>query len=296
MPKILIPLDSSATSTGTLAGARAIMGQRPWTVRLLYAGADPEGLERAHLESVADGMRAEGHFPAVVMTGGNNSAKTIVRASVAPKMDVVVLPHEARADADSWLTAAVALEVAEQVQFCPVLLMQRSPANDGWQDYAVRQILVPLDGSTTAELGVDVALGLSERLGARITVVVAVSPEPSGAAAASPSPDGENAEPALRDEADAQSYLDGLTERHRDRIRFGRVVADGVAEEAIISAAAAQRADLIAMTTHGTRGTVRTGLGLVARAVARASSVPVMLVRPTGAEARFGSVALLRGR
>jgi nucleotide-binding universal stress UspA family protein len=57
----------------------------------------------------------------------------------------------------------------------------------------------------------------------------------------------------------------------------------GLPAAAIREAAGTERADVIAMTTHGRKGVARLVLGSVAEAVVRDAPVPVLLIRPQAA-------------
>ncbi len=55
------------------------------------------------------------------------------------------------------------------------------------------------------------------------------------------------------------------------------------ADEAILDYAAKNEVDIIAMTTHGRSGLLRTALGSVADSVVRKSGLPVMVISPKSA-------------
>ena len=290
MPKILIPLDAGPASATTLAGARTIMGNRPWTVRLIYSGADSEGAMRASVDDTAARLKAEGHFVTIVMTEGpSDAATTLQRASISPRMDIVVLTRQQ--GEEGWLDAEVPVQLARRSQFCPVLIMPPAAGPGAAPASKLGHILVALDGSTTAEVGIDVSLALAERLGARITVITAVETPTA--------PDGEaSAAPLLATAADAESYLDGVCQRYADRVHFGRAVYAEAEQpgDAIAEGARERRADLIVLTSQGASGARKAGLGRVAEAVARTSTVPVMIARPNlPSQVPFGRGALLKG-
>ncbi len=75
--------------------------------------------------------------------------------------------------------------------------------------------------------------------------------------------------------------------RVRTLIRRGDPVTE------IIAAARDEKADLIAMTTHGRRGPARVLLGSVAESVLRHADVPVFMLRQTEEEVarRFNEAA-----
>jgi len=79
---------------------------------------------------------------------------------------------------------------------------------------------------------------------------------------------------------EAEKYIQDLERRLSDRgakVR-GRVVEGSVAS-AILDVARQEGSTMIAMTTHGRSGLARWAIGSVAEKVARASEVPVLLVR-----------------
>jgi len=86
----------------------------------------------------------------------------------------------------------------------------------------------------------------------------------------------------LRDEerVTAQAYLEDLTRRISERgARVRGRIAEGTAAKEIVVQAAAERATLIALSTHGRTGLSRWLVGSVAEKVVRTSPVPVLLVR-----------------
>ena len=141
-------------------------------------------------------------------------------------------------------------------------------------------ILVPVDFSSCAMLLTRQAAGLAARVGARV-VVAHIAELPQGLSRTA------HLHPGGGDQ-DAASYL---TEDTTRRLRpFVEVVqAAGVEASALVrvgpvvqgihKAAQEVGADLLMIGTHGRSGFARLVLGSVAEAVARESSVPVMLVR-----------------
>lgn len=154
--------------------------------------------------------------------------------------------------------------------------------------YTFTRILVPVDGSTTAEHGLDAAMDLAARLDATIRLVHIVDPHVTTVG------------------------MDGMTETINDLvtqlIEDGKVLLDeskkkvadrGLKVEAylfnhvhhtvaatIIEEACAWPADLIVIGSHGRRGVSRAVLGSDADKVACTSPVPVMLVRDISADQR----------
>lgn len=143
-----------------------------------------------------------------------------------------------------------------------------------------RRILVPIDGSTTAERGLQEAIGLAKTFDASLVLLSIVEFHPMTSEMAS---------------ASAWELLcAGLREHHRavlDRAHDAARSA-GVASEAHLKDAAAARVcdvilaaardhacDLIVMGTHGRHGLERALIGSDAERVLREAPCAVLLVR-----------------
>lgn len=85
-----------------------------------------------------------------------------------------------------------------------------------------------------------------------------------------------------------QQQLDERVAAARSRgIRARASVVTGSAAEAVVDAAARERADLVVVGTHGRTGIERLMLGSVAERIVRTAACPVLVIRPTEArEAR----------
>ena len=140
-----------------------------------------------------------------------------------------------------------------------------------------RRILIPLDGSKTAEAAIPEAVDMGR--GAPCTFVLL------RVAAARVLPGADVIGDWVEAVREAEAYLDSL-KRQLVSEGIGPIEArvwQGAAAPAIIAAAQTHHADLIVMTSHGRSGISRFVFGSVAEAVLRGSRVPILLVRPTGA-------------
>lgn len=145
-----------------------------------------------------------------------------------------------------------------------------------------RSILVPLDGSPSAEFAVPVAQGIARRcagavhlLHVHMPLAVASGVRLAGGA-------------VYRDwESEAkgqeEDYLTGLQRRLPDSadVTMDHRIEDGSVVDTVLRCAGEVGTDLIVMTTHGRGPLARAWLGSVADGVARRSGVPVLLLRPT---------------
>jgi len=141
-------------------------------------------------------------------------------------------------------------------------------------------ILVPIDGSPTAQRGFDEAVALAHDLGARLHVLNVVDARLLiGKVSAYAPPD-----KLLEDwRATGQKLVGTAVDRARAEGLQAQCVVRCDAScrvcDLIVQEAKAVHADLIVMGTHGRRGLRRVALGSDAELVLRESPVPVLLVR-----------------
>lgn len=143
------------------------------------------------------------------------------------------------------------------------------------------RLLVPLDGSLTAEAVLPHVRKILARKDSDVLLVRIVPPPiPEGAALALNVWEGA-----------AREYLAGLRERlERQGVRARAVVRVGEPVSEILRVAAEDKSTMIAMATHGATGLRRALFGSVAEALLRRTDLPVLLVRP------FWSYELLERR
>jgi nucleotide-binding universal stress UspA family protein len=124
----------------------------------------------------------------------------------------------------------------------------------------LKRVLVPLDGSKSAEAILPQVYRLLKRVGGGVILLRAAVPGPE-------------------DEA-ATEYLKGIEEKVARRgLRVGKLVLPLAADAAIQEVAKDERADLIAMATHGHSRLSQLLFGSVTDAVLRTSPVPVLVAR-----------------
>jgi nucleotide-binding universal stress UspA family protein len=139
------------------------------------------------------------------------------------------------------------------------------------------KILVPLDGSKTAEccLGhvVDIAKGCNIP---EVILLFVVEPAPAGLYQSSA-----EVREKLRDWS--KTYLAGVEKSlTKDGVTAKSVIVEGKAAETIVDYAEKNGIDLIIMSTHGRSGPSRWALGSVADKVIRSSTIAVLIAVPKG--------------
>jgi nucleotide-binding universal stress UspA family protein len=149
-----------------------------------------------------------------------------------------------------------------------------------------KRILVPLDGSETARLGLREAMALAREQKATLRLLHVVSELPPLMETSSLKDYG-----AMRDSlfehgeqmlSEAKSLAATLAVEAEIRLRDTQ---GGRVADAIVAEAQESGCDLIVIGTHGRRGVSRVLLGSDAERVLRQSMVPVLLVRETHEEA-----------
>lgn len=123
---------------------------------------------------------------------------------------------------------------------------------------AIRDIVVPLDGSANAATALRVGFGVAERTGGRVVLVRAIG--------------------GAEDIDTIASELDAEIDRFRGVAPADAVVVDGEPADAIL--ATAGESATVCMATSGRGGLRRVVLGSVAEAVVRSAPRPVVLVGP----------------
>jgi nucleotide-binding universal stress UspA family protein len=144
-----------------------------------------------------------------------------------------------------------------------------------------QRILVPTDGSTTAQKGLGEAIALAKLTGARIRLVHVVDALTVAIGADGFAGYSTDMLSLLRE--GGQAILDAA----RQRVSAAGIVVESILLEAlsgrvgdlVLEEAAHWQADLIVIGTHGRRGVRRLLLGSDAEQILRAAPVPVLLVR-----------------
>jgi nucleotide-binding universal stress UspA family protein len=152
-----------------------------------------------------------------------------------------------------------------------------------------QRILVPIDGSRTAKVGLAHALSLAKDQDATVRVLnvvddITVSPPMEPYAA------GEVAkivEASRREGQKALKAAAALAQRARVAAETAQIEAcGGRVSDVILHDAGKWKPDLIVMGTHGRRGLKRLLLGSDAERVLREAPVPVLLARASAARPR----------
>jgi nucleotide-binding universal stress UspA family protein len=140
------------------------------------------------------------------------------------------------------------------------------------------RVLIPLDGSELAEAILPFAERVAGPADAEVILLRVV--EPLSVVAGLGTGGVVVPDALVLHQVEARRYLDEMAKRLEARgLRVRTVLGLGTPADEVLATAKTEKADLIAMTTHGRRGLWRAALGSVAEEVLRSAPVPVLMVR-----------------
>ena len=294
---ILVPLDGSelaeraldvATGVSIPTGAQLVLIRAVTTHAL--PGADQRAAEtrglleaEAYLTEQANRLAARGFRVQIATPYGESAASWIVEEAGLRQADLIVMSTHGRTGPGHLLLGSVAESVVAHSPI-PVLLdrawhwLQRELLLEDQP-----RLLVPLDGSPFGEAALGMAAGLADDLGAEL-VLLRVEPGPPGVLRAD-----DGTVLAYVDQLEETERLEGLDylEQVKHHVQASAPAVDvrllvrfGPPAARIAEAAAATRAALVVMATHGRTGLRRAVLGSVAGRVLHEGTTPLVLVRP----------------
>lgn len=291
---LLVPLDGSRLAESALPAVLELATHLGARITLFHAvertaPATVHGdrhltrLEEAesYLAGVASWLAERGAGAEIrVDADGGDVAAGIASRAAADGADLVVLCTHGRSGLRGLIFGRVAQQVLQRGRV-PVLLVQPTPAGRE-QPFTCRRIIVPLDGSTTAEVAIPVASALAAACGAELLLamvvptVETVSGERAAAARLMPT-----AAAAVLDAeaAEADAYLQSVASRTVAAGRPVITVDRGEPVRTLLDLAARRDGDLIVMATHGRSGVGAVWAGSVASRLVAHSTRPVLLVR-----------------
>lgn len=277
--RVLLPLDGSMLAESALEPALHLAQQAMGTVYLMRvpvyldndAQISPEyqrawkGEEdfsnqedvSAYLRKTQEKLQRSGVLVKTII-GEGEPADAVLNTADTKKIDLIVMASHARSGVSRWLLGSVSGQIIRKAHI-PVMLIRRP--------IKINHILITLDGSDLAGLIVEPALALAADFGCRVTFLQVL--ETNGS--------------ADEDEeiTNGASYLNLVQTRHvPSNLDVNIVVKKGSATEEILSYAAQNEVDLIAMSTHGRSGLRRLFSGSVTEKVMCDSGLAMLIIRP----------------
>lgn len=283
---ILVPLDGSDLSKTILAPLRRLLspggtrrvaplGSARHTSRvgprvvLLHVVAGQHAAGEAEfasaqrwLEQARQDLEAEGQAASVRVARGDPTS-AIVTCAADLGADLVAMATHGRAGAARLLLGSVAEGVLRGCA-TPLLLVNPHTLRTASGSAPLARVLLAHDGSDASSEVAPIAAALARPAGAEVVLGRVVGPADQG----------EQALEAHRVSLEHAAVAVGEGVRVRGALAFGDRPAD-----ALLDLVERERADLIAMTSHGRGGLQRAWLGSVAEEVVRRAVVPVVVKR-----------------
>jgi nucleotide-binding universal stress UspA family protein len=152
-----------------------------------------------------------------------------------------------------------------------------------------RSILVPVDGSSLAELAIPYAVAIAKRAGSKVRLALVHHEIPNVAVLASPETYTRSRIQMQRSE---NVYLRSLTRRVRHQLGhpLSSVALEGPVAATLAEYIRDSGVDLVVMTTHGRGGMQRAWLGSATDQLIRTLDVPVLVLRAFEAEGAESSL------
>ncbi len=298
LDRILVPLDTSPVAEQVLPYVRLLAKQLEQPVHLLSVIVDGEALNpltslpdaaiaslmqhrQQYAQKYLDATRARLEADGIEVTTEvrmGRVADEIAFSALSQATGLIAMATHGRVGPERWFLGSASDGVLRTAP-CPVLLI-RPHEQAALQTPSISQVLVPLDGSSSAEQAVPYASFIAKAFKAPALIVRTVPTTWLGTA--DPYTPDTGMSPELLEilETDAKDCVARTAEQlERQGIRTKTHAALGEAAGTITDFARATPGTLVVMASHGRTGLGRTLLGSVADRVVRSSAAPVLVVR-----------------
>jgi nucleotide-binding universal stress UspA family protein len=294
---ILVPLDGSELAEGAIAWAAALAGALNERIVLVTAWEGTDTELGVSFPTLAQDMeqQATAHFGAYLdkikqRVGQGVQVETMIRSGEAGDeimkacdetgARMLVIATHGRSGIGRWFYGSTASHLLRHAGV-PVVAVGPNALEKGQASVSMKHVMVPLDGSATAEKALPVAQQLAKASGARMSLVRAVQ----WAVQAYPYtlPDMYLPQVDQELEGGAKKYLQRMEAAVTDA-PVSAFVVRGAVSEGLLEFVDKESVDFVVMMTNARAGLARMALGSVADRMLQ-SSAPVMLIRPEVANA-----------
>lgn len=230
------------------------------------------------LAKQAVGLRASGVDAAADTRVGTAAAVIAAMSEQSPGTLIAMATH-GRGGLRRWVLGSTADSLLQSTSASLLLMPGEQAAPPA--DWAIKRILIPLDGSEFARQALPLAIELAARGGAELIVLQVAARSIEEYLQAVPA--ATDARQLLYDQIEL-AFGALASEMRQQPVHVSITIAVGPVAQAIVDDAAQYHADLIVMATHGYTGIKRWKLGSVADKVLHATTTPVLLVRASSGE------------
>ncbi len=283
LERILVPLDGSDLSERILAQVSRLLHTSDCEVmlvrvlpeQLVQSEAIGTGLvetAQRHLDKIAKRLAEGGATVRTEVLAGEPAAR-ILAFALEYDPSLIAMSTHGRTGLARWTSGSVAERVLRHSKFPLLLANPFGLAEKDEQRF--RRILVPLDGSELSAQVLPLVSSVARLYGSEVVLLTVVEPP------ATEYP----MNVVVMNEQEAQGLLEGYAKRLAGiPVRTRTVV--GLAASSVLDVAEWEKADLVAMTTHGRSGLSRWAFGSVAEKVVRKCTCPLLVVRTAGLDDR----------
>jgi len=270
--KILVPLDGSELSESILSHVKRLVLVQGTRVILVHVLREPtkDGHEKRHLERVAETLARHGAHVETRVLGGE-PADAILALALEVRPSLIALSTHGRTGVERWVRGSVAERLLQRATF-PLLLV--NPFATGAHSF--KKILVALDGSQQAARILPFVHDIARTFESEVILAHALAVptdlergEPLALAAT------EKMTPQL---ARAQDMLAGFA-KQLGGVAVRREVVWGSPAAALLELGEREKADLFALTTHGSSVATRWLYGSVAEHLLHHVAAPLLVLR-----------------
>ena len=282
MNKILVPLDGSELSERILVHVQRLLMREDAEVTLFQVipedaasqvyspGQNAIAVARKHVEQLRDTLIANGAQAKSRVVIGDPATKILEEAQRLEPALIAMSTH-GRSGLSRFVRGSVAERVLRRAKV-PVLLANPTALPER-QPLRISKIVVPLDGSEPSAKVLPAAGELAKLFDSELVLFYTIE------TVAIPDPVVLLSSTMTREQATA------LLEPFVKRCAGARVrthVAIGLPATSILDAVKEEKADLVAMTTHGRSGVSRWAFGSTAEHVLRHCPCPLLVKRTSG--------------
>jgi nucleotide-binding universal stress UspA family protein len=276
--KVLVPVDGSEFGDRVLTQVRRVLltkGARVFLVRVIpeTGVSSLEDEPVVHLQRLKAALERDGvHVETRLLTG--ETASSILDLADDVKPSLIALSTHGRTGLKRWIRGSVAERLLHRSRF-PLLLVNPF-ATGGSNELAFRRILVPLDGSLESSKILPFVHDLARTYESEVVLAHVLDFPPDLAQGEPLAVVAAEAQASLRAEAETmlahwRKTLGGVSVRLA--VTWGSPAAE------LLDMAEREKADLVALTTHGRSGTSRWLYGSVAELVLHHVHSPILVLR-----------------
>ena len=224
----------------------------------------------AYLEQQAEDVTARGFQVETVVKIGRPSEEIL---EATQDVDIIVIATHGRSGIARWWLGSVADKVIKE-SACPCLVIGPNVETD-LEHYEIGRVLLPLDGSENAEQAIPLAAFITDKTGATLDIVRAMS---LTAVSYDPGMSMYSADLITSMEDSVKAYLQAIAEKLGNR-KVETTMLIGGAGEMLLEHLKEKPANLVVSTTHGRTGVKRAALGSTTDRLLHGSA-PVLIFHP----------------